>query len=77
MKSQNVYDYLGFEVWIQDKTFDGCEYSKCVAAFYYWQECLEYKDYAFKRGVERVVLRTLQVTDTWRGEVREVTNANH
>lgn len=63
---------LGFEVWIEHPR-DG--YSFCVAAFTYWQECLDYKEYCLKRGMP-CIIRTLQPThadgtSAWRSERRE------
>jgi hypothetical protein len=48
---------LGFEVWIP-ATWLGSEIVHCVASFYYWQECLDFKDYCSSRGLT-CYIRTL------------------
>lgn len=35
---------LGFEVWAQSSLFPNKPTYQCMASFYYWQECLDYKD---------------------------------
>lgn len=59
---------LTFEVWAGAKSIDGSERMQCMAAFYFWPECLDYKDYCVKRGAP-IVIRSLMPSGEW--QVRE------
>lgn len=67
----NYQRELGFEVWVTERTPDRIDYSQCLAAFYYWQECLDYKDYALSRGVSQVFIRT-EFDGRWKTEIRTI-----
>ena len=60
---------LGFEVWTNpDRTISNLY--QCMAAFYYWSEALDYKDYCHRLGVD-CFIRTLNPDgESWRTEHR-------
>lgn len=58
---------LGFEVWVRHEFRT---YWFCTAQFYYWPECLDYKDYCHSKGFD-CIIRTLQPKGTeYRSEFR-------
>jgi hypothetical protein len=70
--SINFKTYNGFEVWVRQLDANHVYRMQCMSTFLYWQECLDYKDYCHKKGVD-CYIRTLQPSKTWRTEYRPVT----
>ena len=61
---------LEFQVWVKGEyTHHDPDFMHCVARFYYWQECLDYKEYVLAKGIPCVV-RTEQLDGTYRAEWR-------
>lgn len=69
--NNNKFDHLNFEVWVESNHL-GISRSQCVGTFYYWNECLDFKDYCLKQGVECIV-RTLNPSGlNYRSELRSL-----